>query len=104
MEKYIGTKIIEAEAMEKDSKDGYKVIYSNPNNTTYESWSPKAVFEEAYVKLEEDKKKTRELLCDLFFEANKKNKIFVSQAYVWDFLDLCEKKGVTFNKTLNKED
>ena len=27
MEKYIGTKIIEAEAMEKDSKDGYKVIY-----------------------------------------------------------------------------
>lgn len=60
MKHYIGTKIIEAEpAVRVDGKvqpvtwpipigakveDGYKVRYSDG----YESWSPKAVFEEAY--------------------------------------------------------
>lgn len=28
--------------------DGYHVQYSNPNGSYYDSWSPKAVFEEAY--------------------------------------------------------
>jgi hypothetical protein len=41
---YIGCKIIAAEPQVKDGKEGYKVIY--PDN--YISWSPKAVFEEAY--------------------------------------------------------
>lgn len=55
MEKYIGTKIVEAEpAMRKAPtvhplvdagyEDGYKVVYADG----YESWSPKAAFEEAY--------------------------------------------------------
>ena len=52
MQKYIGTKIIEAEPCKawKDTKlhkageDGYKVRYPDG----YESWSPKDVFEEAY--------------------------------------------------------
>ena len=52
MQKYIGTKIIEAEPCKawKDTKlhkageDGYKVRYADG----YESWSPKDVFEEAY--------------------------------------------------------
>ena len=52
MQKYIGTKIIEAEPCKawKDTKlhkageDGYKVRYPDG----YESWSPKGVFEEAY--------------------------------------------------------
>ena len=52
MDKYIGTKIIEAEPCKawKDTKlhkageDGYKVRYPDG----YESWSPKDVFEEAY--------------------------------------------------------
>ena len=52
MQKYIGTKIIEAEPCKawKDTKlhkageDGYKVRYPDG----YESWSPKDVFEDAY--------------------------------------------------------
>ena len=52
MQKYIGTKIIEAEPCKawKDTKlhkageDGYKVRYPDG----YESWSPKEVFERAY--------------------------------------------------------
>ena len=55
MQKYIGTKIIEAEPCKawKDTKlhkageDGYKVRYPDG----YESWSPKEVFERAYLKL-----------------------------------------------------
>ncbi len=41
---YIGAKIIQAEPEKRDGKDGYKVIYPDG----YESWSPKATFEEAY--------------------------------------------------------
>lgn len=41
---FIGSKIINAEPQEKDGQPGYKVIYPDG----YESWSPKAVFEEAY--------------------------------------------------------
>ena len=48
MQKYIGTKIIEAEPMSRShgdkAEDGYKVRYPDG----YESWSPKDVFEEAY--------------------------------------------------------
>jgi hypothetical protein len=44
MQAYIGSKIITAEPQEKDGQPGYKVVY--PDN--YVSWSPKAVFEEAY--------------------------------------------------------
>ena len=41
---YIGTKIITAYPLVKDDQDGYAVIYADG----YTSWSPKAVFEEAY--------------------------------------------------------
>jgi hypothetical protein len=41
---YIGSKIIQGEPEEKDGKPGYKVKYPGG----YTSWSPKAVFEEAY--------------------------------------------------------
>ena len=48
MQKYIGTKIIEAEPMSRSrgdkAEDGYKVRYPDG----YESWSPKDVFNEAY--------------------------------------------------------
>lgn len=44
MKTFIGTKIIQAEPATKDGKDGYRVIYPD----SYESWSPKDVFEEAY--------------------------------------------------------
>lgn len=45
MRQYIGTKIIHAEPMEKNGREGYKVVYA-PDG--YESWSPKDVFEDAY--------------------------------------------------------
>ena len=45
MKQYIGTKIIHAEPMVKNGREGYKVVYA-PDG--YESWSPKDVFEEAY--------------------------------------------------------
>lgn len=44
MEKYIGTKMVEAEPAAKDGQGGYRVRYADG----YESWSPKNVFEEAY--------------------------------------------------------
>jgi hypothetical protein len=44
MKAYIGAKIILAEPEEKDGKAGYAVMYPDG----YYSWSPKAVFEEAY--------------------------------------------------------
>lgn len=44
MKQYIGTKILEAEPMEKDGAPGYRVVYPDG----YESWSPSNVFEEAY--------------------------------------------------------
>ena len=47
MKTYIGTKIIQAEPATKDGKDGYKVVYPGG----YESWSPKDVFEAAYLPL-----------------------------------------------------
>lgn len=52
MNKYIGTKLIEAESAEKDGKEGYKVRYQDG----YESWSPKDVFESAYLKLGDNPK------------------------------------------------
>jgi hypothetical protein len=64
MEKYLGVKLIEAEAMnlgdynkfkgweipkdENSQREGYKVKYSDD----YISWSPKEVFEEAYRKID----------------------------------------------------
>lgn len=47
MRNYIGCKLIQAEPMEKEGREGYKVIYKDG----YESWSPKDVFEEAYLPL-----------------------------------------------------
>lgn len=44
MKWYVGVKMVQAEPMEKDGKEGYKVVYADG----YESWSPKEVFEEAY--------------------------------------------------------
>lgn len=48
MKNYIGVKIVKAEPMAKDGKDGYKVVYPDG----YVSWSPKEVFEKAYRTLD----------------------------------------------------
>lgn len=53
--KYIGTKIVEAEPCVRklpdcDAVKGYEVVYKDG----YTSWSPKSVFEEAYLPLIEN--------------------------------------------------
>lgn len=98
MKKFIGTKIIEAEPFKKDGADGYKVIYDNPNNTKYESWSPKNVFEEAYLELNTNEKKVKETICDIFHDANVNAKTFIPQSYVWAFLKVCEDYNITIGK------
>lgn len=49
MKQYIGTKIVSAEPREgTDGREGYKVVYADG----YSSWSPKDVFDAAYVAIE----------------------------------------------------
>jgi len=52
MRHYIGTKTVKAEPAINDDTmaDGYRVLYPDG----YESWSPKDVFEEAYIALPRD--------------------------------------------------
>lgn len=45
---YLGVKRVEAYPEERDGKPGYAVIYPDG----YKSWSPKAVFEDAYFRIE----------------------------------------------------
>lgn len=68
---YIGTKMVKAEPMEKSaavakgwarpSLEGnedvpsYHVQYTNPDGSTYDSWSPKDVFEKSYQVAEDFK-------------------------------------------------
>lgn len=47
MKQYMGIKMISAEPMGKDGRAGYKVVYADG----YESWSPKDVFEAAYMEI-----------------------------------------------------
>lgn len=50
MRTYMGVKLIQAAPAVKDGKEGYNVIYPDG----YASWSPKDVFEAAYLDLGED--------------------------------------------------
>ena len=51
MKKYVGVKCVEAEPRKNlDGRDGYAVIYPDG----YESWSPKEVFENAYIQVGDD--------------------------------------------------
>jgi hypothetical protein len=53
MEKYIGTKLIEAEEQaDYNGMPGYRVVYADG----YESWSPKEVFEKAYLRVDANPK------------------------------------------------
>ena len=63
MKKYIGCKVIQAEPCKawkdageyKIGDDGYRVVYQDG----YVSWSPKSVFEEAYIEIPEDQELTQ---------------------------------------------
>ena len=64
LKQYIGTKMVKAEPMAKSAAvakgwarpslegnedvPGYHVQYTNPDGSTYDSWSPKDVFEQSY--------------------------------------------------------
>lgn len=64
MKHYIGTKQVMAEPMNEQAavangfarkntdrhewRDGYHVQYTNPDGSTYDSWSPRQVFEQSY--------------------------------------------------------
>lgn len=64
LKKYIGTKVVKARPMNEidaesigyarknsdhhEYREGYHVQYTNPDGSTYDSWSPKDVFENAY--------------------------------------------------------
>lgn len=47
MDRYIGTKVVLAQAESKDGVEGYEVVYEDG----YRSWSPKGTFERAYRKI-----------------------------------------------------
>jgi len=47
---YIGVKQVMAEEDERDGQPGYKVVYPDG----YESWSPKEVFDRAYLEMPEN--------------------------------------------------
>lgn len=63
---YIGVKKVEAFPEERDGKSGYHVIYEDG----YESWSPKDVFERAYMQIGARNKLTQGDI-DKFFENGK---------------------------------
>lgn len=63
---YIGVKKVEAFPEERDGKPGYHVIYEDG----YESWSPKDVFERAYMQIGARNKLTQGDI-DKFFENGK---------------------------------
>lgn len=67
MKTYIGVKRIQAEPQERNGKPGYRVIYE-PDG--YESWSPKDVFEAAYLPIEEHSKLTDDDINN-FIDASK---------------------------------
>ena len=68
MTDYIGTKLVKAKPESKDGKDGYKVIYEDG----YISWSPKDVFEKAYLEVTPN--------------PNKPSKVSIDQQMVKDFI------------------
>jgi hypothetical protein len=100
---YIGTKIIQAEPMTNEQfygedrknfteepKEGYKVIYED----NYKSWSPKEVFENAYIEINTDfKMKKESLLNQLYSESPG----FVTKGYYQKILEEGIKLGKTFN-------
>lgn len=70
LKQYIGTKMVKAEPMVKSAAvakgwarpsegnnddPGYHVQYTNPDGSTYDSWSPKDVFEQSYQVAEDFK-------------------------------------------------
>ena len=71
---YIGVKKVNAFPEEREGKQGYHVIYEDG----YESWSPKDVFERAYMQIEA-KNKLSQTDIDKFFENGKSSVITIDK-------------------------
>lgn len=84
---YIGTKMVKAEPMVKSAAvakgwarpsegnldaPGYHVQYINPDGSTYDSWSPKDVFEQSYQIVENFK--------DRLFTAKLRIRMLIAEA------------------------
>lgn len=109
MKTYIGVKLIQAEPAQKhtcttadceESTEGYKVVYEQPDGSTYESWSPKDVFEDSYTEVSLDTQLMRKRVCDIISNVNKKENLFLPQSYLWLLLDELENNNFTFKKDL----
>ena len=109
MKTYIGVKLIQAEPAQKhtcttadceESAEGYKVVYEQPDGSTYESWSPKDVFEDSYTEVSLDTQLMRKRVCDIISNVNKKANLFLPQSYLWMLLDELENNNFTFKKDL----
>lgn len=88
LKQYIGTKTVKAEPMVKSSAvakgwarlsegclndPGYHVQYTNPDGSTYDSWSPKDVFEKSYQIAEDFKDRLEIEFKELSERFNKLN-------------------------------
>lgn len=119
---YIGTKLIEAEPMNKynfymnvkgidckeENEEGYKVIYDDG----YISWSPKEVFERAYLKVDENpnlpsgvsvgQKMVDDFIVD-YEVFTKKDKITIVIATLVNGFTIVESSACVDSKNYNEE-
>lgn len=96
LKQYIGTKMVKAEPMAKSAAvakgwarpsegnedvPGYHVQYTNPDGSTYDSWSPKEVFEKSYQIAEDFKDHLIIEFNELEDRLNKLNAFFDENDY-----------------------
>ena len=97
METYIGTKVVMAEEMDEHSaickgyarentdghelREGYHVKYNNPDGSTYDSWSPKEVFDSAYRKCSTYLDRLRIEKSDLYEKSHKLRDFIISDHF-----------------------
>lgn len=62
-------------------REGYHVQYINPDGSTYDSWSPKSVFEEAYNCAETFLDRLEIELTELSDKQDKLNKFFDTEIF-----------------------
>ena len=97
LKKYIGTKEVMAAPMDEATavtkgfarknednhewRSGYHVQYTNPDGSTYDSWSPKDVFEKSYQVAEDFKDRLIIELKELKERSNKLNAFLTGYGY-----------------------
>ncbi len=72
MQNYIGTKLVKAEPETREGSEGYKEGYKIFYEDGYTSWSPKDVFEKAYLEVTPN--------------PNRPSKVSIDQQMVKDFI------------------